>query len=631
MTSKVTQSLKGVLISWSLFISIVPIAFITGYSIVKYQSSVEFELIQRLKAGGHEVETLLGEYKQHFESRAQKLNQDVAFIFALGTGDLSQVKSDLSDSFQADSIGTQTIYDFSGKLLVSFFRENGRTKVFQPPTASPIQIDDEHLNKLKLGTTHLRIEEGEGAVQLVSTIQLQRDSGKLVGFIEQTIEIDSIFFSQLKRRMGYEFLLMSEYGKPIASTHSDLTLYPADFLKDQIKKDKYNYIELPIQAVDHAFLIHPISWGEAKSYLAIGVSKKESAKVLRELNIAFLMVLFAVIALVFIATLWFAKEFLRPIAVLVRGLEKMEKSDVQIELPIMNDTEIGDLTKAFNNMNRSIYRSKAELKEKYEEAERAKNELKATQAQLIQSAKMNSLGKLVAGVAHELNNPLGYVYSNLAILKEYTNKLLNLAQFAPDAEKKKMDFQFIEKDIDQLVSSCIDGSIRAKNVVSALKNFSRLDQSDIKQVDLNELLRETIEIVKFETKDKIDISFDAGKLDSMNCVPSQLNQVFLNVITNSIQSIRGKGEISIITSQIDGEIHVVIQDNGVGISPENLEHVFDPFFTTKEVGEGTGLGLSISYGIVVSHGGKISVQSKVGQGTGVTIVLPLKSAKQRTV
>ena len=277
----------------------------------------------------------------------------------------------------------------------------------------------------------------------------------------------------------------------------------------------------------------------------------------------------------------------------------------------------------------------------------ALRQLKESESQLIQTEKMSSLGQMVAGIAHEINTPLAYVKNSLGsvvgklpdvkALIVQTNKLLQvLEEGAPDPRRLQEKFtavrtlvhRFAEQqalaELGQLAKDGLYGIEQISEIVLNLKNFSRLDRSKISTFNLNEGLESTLVLAKHELK-HLSVKKMFGDIPSITCSPSQLNQVFLNLINNAAQAIEtGSGEIT-LTTRTEGADHVAVEiaDNGKGIPPDVMPKIFDPFFTTKAIGKGTGLGLSISYKIIEQHGGRISVDSTVGQGTRFTIVLPV--------
>jgi len=277
------------------------------------------------------------------------------------------------------------------------------------------------------------------------------------------------------------------------------------------------------------------------------------------------------------------------------------------------------------------------LQAKGEEQQRLIRKLREAHEQLLQSEKMASIGQLAAGIAHEINNPVGFVNSNMSSLKNYVSTLLSVvegdekaaaghpqlaAQMA--ALRQNADLDFLKDDVTELVRESMDGLKRVKDIVQALKDFSHVGETEWQVADLHRGLDSTLNIVSNEIKYKATVEKNYGSLPPVTCLASQLNQVFMNLLVNAGHALRERGVISIRTG-VDGDwVWVEIADNGVGIAPENLNRIFEPFFTTKPVGTGTGLGLSLSYGIVNRHGGRIDVVSELGKGTRFTVRLPVK-------
>jgi len=293
----------------------------------------------------------------------------------------------------------------------------------------------------------------------------------------------------------------------------------------------------------------------------------------------------------------------------------------QASLAIENNLYIEET----KNLTKSLTESRVqkqyvnELEEKNRNLEELYIELKETQSQLIQSEKMSSLGQLVAGVAHELNNPIGYLYANMKELQKYI-ELLKL-----DGETKSgSSVEHLKEDIDQLILESVEGSERVKTIVENLRKFSRLDEAEFKFADIHAGLDSTIMLIEKELDNRIRLHKKYSKIPPISCMPGHLNQVFLNILLNAIQSIKDKGNIWISTEIKDKKVNIKIKDDGKGISKTNINKVFEPFFTTKPIGMGTGLGLSISYGIIHEHGGTIKVKSKKNKGTTFTISIPYK-------
>ncbi|HJU40184.1 MAG TPA: ATP-binding protein [Tahibacter sp.] len=285
------------------------------------------------------------------------------------------------------------------------------------------------------------------------------------------------------------------------------------------------------------------------------------------------------------------------------------------------------------------YARRDELNRRNIELKEAYRKLKGAQEQLIQSEKLASIGQLAAGVAHEINNPIGYVHSNLGTLADYSRHLLTLigayddALRAPSAAatdeiaelRRRFDIDFVVGDLPALLSESREGIERVRKIVQDLKDFSRSDRGDgWVHADLHRGLDSTLNIVWNEIKYKGQIVKSFGELPAVECLPSELNQVFMNILMNAAQAIGEQGIITISTGTDGSHVWVAIGDDGEGIPEANLSRIFDPFFTTKPVGKGTGLGLAISYGIVTKHNGRIDVTSTPGQGSMFRIVLPVK-------
>jgi len=276
------------------------------------------------------------------------------------------------------------------------------------------------------------------------------------------------------------------------------------------------------------------------------------------------------------------------------------------------------------------------LKATTHELDQANRSIKATQSQMLQQEKMASIGQLAAGVAHEINNPVGFIKSNLGSLSKYQQRLaefiavqdLALAENNPDKageSRRKLKIDLLLEDIPDLIQESLQGMERIQTIVQDLKSFSRADNKEPVPADLNTCLTNTIQIAWNEIKYRSTLLREFGDLPQVYCFPNQLNQVFLNLLVNAAQAIEEQGEITVRTWHAGDDVFISVSDTGTGIPPENLEKIFDPFFTTKPAGKGTGLGLSISYDIIRKHGGELRVDSTPGRGTTFTIQLPVNS------
>lgn len=276
------------------------------------------------------------------------------------------------------------------------------------------------------------------------------------------------------------------------------------------------------------------------------------------------------------------------------------------------------------------------LAKRHTDLESAYRDLARTQEQLIQSEKMASLGLLVAGVAHELNNPISYVSGNLDFVGDYIEQLVTIAESNgelgnandefthPERQQKRIErLDATRKTLQELIASCKEGTERVKKIVLDLHTFSRIDDVGRVPADLHAGIESTLNLLTKQYKDRIRVHRDYGDLPEVECYPGQINQVLMNLLQNAAQAISDEGDVWIVTRAEAGWVKVVVRDNGSGIAEKDLNKIFDPFFTTKPVGTGTGLGLSISYGIVKKHGGRIRVQSNLNKGTAFIIELPV--------
>ena len=286
---------------------------------------------------------------------------------------------------------------------------------------------------------------------------------------------------------------------------------------------------------------------------------------------------------------------------------------------------------------------RGERKRQYEGLQRTVDRLASTQEQLLQSEKMASIGQLAAGVAHEINNPIGYVGSNLGTLQDYATALLALVEkyhealFSEDPAghredllqaRQRLDIDYIVGDLPNLLKESREGIERVTKIVQDLKDFSRVGRDQKMQpADLLQGLDSTLNIVWNDLKYKVRLEKHYGSLPPVECLASEINQVFLNLLLNAGQAIEQRGTIELASGCDDNEAWISITDSGCGIPPEAMPHLFDPFFTTKPIGHGTGLGLAISYGIVAKHHGRIDESSRVGQVSTFRVVVPTRQPR----
>ncbi|HEY3432450.1 MAG TPA: hemerythrin domain-containing protein [Rhodocyclaceae bacterium] len=281
----------------------------------------------------------------------------------------------------------------------------------------------------------------------------------------------------------------------------------------------------------------------------------------------------------------------------------------------------------------ALAEANAHLQTEREELKRMLVKVEQAQGQLLQSEKMASIGQLAAGVAHEINNPVGFVTSNLGTLSTYVDRLLTLLDAmekgtVTEQMRKDADLTFLRADIGDLLRESQDGLDRVRKIVASLKDFSHVDESQWQEVDLNKGIESTLSVVWNELKYKADVQRELGQIPLVRCMPAQINQVLMNLLVNAAQSIEERGHIIIRSGSAKDWVWIEVEDSGKGMTPEVQQHIYEPFFTTKPVGKGTGLGLSVSYDIVKKHGGRFDLKSALGQGSTFRIWLPVAGLPQ---
>jgi signal transduction histidine kinase len=291
----------------------------------------------------------------------------------------------------------------------------------------------------------------------------------------------------------------------------------------------------------------------------------------------------------------------------------------------------------------ALEKANAALQAEQAEQKNLIDKLADTRSQLVQSEMMAAVGQLAAGVAHEINNPLGFIVSNIAVMQRYVESLLNALSrqgyllnpwLSENPElreqlqlvEQEIDLPFIRDDFPPLIQDSLEGLARVRQIVQDLREFSFVDRTEWQAVDVNRCLQSTLAIMANDFGERVTVSTHFGGLPAVTCNAPQLNQVFRNVLLNAVQAIEGRGEIRISTRFSDDVVEIEISDTGHGIAPENLGRVFEPFFSTRGVGQGMGLGLAVAYHLLKRHGGSIAVTSEVGKGACFVLRLPVAGA-----
>jgi len=383
----------------------------------------------------------------------------------------------------------------------------------------------------------------------------------------------------------------------------------------------------------------------------------EQAEALR-LRIIISSLLLSVGIAIFLATMT-SRAIAYPIETVTQVASAIVKeSNLEIRTPVTTNDEVGSLANSLNQLVQWVDESTQDLQlarqtleqrveERTQELTQALRELQQTQAQLIQQEKMSSLGQMVAGIAHEINNPINFIYGNLDYAKRSINDLLTLLELyrqdypqssaAIQEQSEAMDLDFLIADMPKMLSSLKNGAERIQEVVLSLRNFCRLDEAQLKQADIHEGLENTLLLLEHRIHPHINLVKKYSHLPRIDCYPAQLNQAFINIISNAIdalEDVQGQAipTIAVRSETIDNRwIRVSIWNNGAAIPEEVKERIFDPFFTTKSVGQGTGMGLAICYQIVKKHQGTIEVISAPGKGTEFVIKLPMQTEQEMAI
>ena len=641
-----TRSLKTTLAFYFIPISIIPTFSISFYAYKLFEESTKENIVRQGKAEREAIINEIDSVEAEMVAAAKVHSKNSRLAGSLRT----QNKERIQSSLDMLGLGPRTnplvairVYSPDGNFLGARKRKGIVDRVDY--------LSREGLRKVKVsGETVERyfLSESEGWVTIIRF--LLKDSNRIAGVLEEEIHFGKTALTELKERRQVDVVLVARdfkmFSASLALSSPQMSQFATKALQKQLAGSR-EPVNLSIGDSRYAAFLFDLPAGKVKNwgYLGVLVPLSTVDATLNKLKLAILYLTILLVSTALLAIMVVSNRLVRPIVYLVAAMKRVKTGRVEEIPPVDSTYEIEYLVRSFNDMTRNVSAAKKTLELKLEELRKANQEIKNTQTTLVQSAKMISLGQIVAGVAHELNNPIAFIYSNMHHLSDYIVKIKKLVlnyremkEKLPKEEQEKaekierdLDVDFILKDIEDLTQSCVEGANRTKEIVLGLRSFSRMDESSFRFVDIHEGLRSTVKLLTSEFKDRITLHEEYTELPQVECNISQMNQVFLNLLSNASHAISGRGDIWVRTRLEDQNAVIEIEDSGHGMDPVTLEKVFDPFFTTKKVGEGTGLGLSITYGLVQKHHGTIEVTSEPSRGTCFIIRLPLSQPKLQEI
>ncbi|MCC6138096.1 MAG: HAMP domain-containing protein [Bdellovibrionaceae bacterium] len=598
----------------------------------RFKSAVQEEMFQRLLVYARQIQTVLLDYESFTKNKINAICEDKIVGYNWKTGNTAELETALTRYFEEDIPAGATLYDASGAQVIRVgTRPEAKGWGAQLPSDVISRVDSNDV------ITRAYYQPVQERIFLILSVlrKTQDEALGWSGYAEYFVLLGPETVGQIKKEQKLDVIFFGPAGEVFVSS-----LPGEKFSKTQLSQDflrgNNHFFDIPVKGNTFGFISTAISWGEQKFLVAIGASKESLSSGLQELVYfvfgAVVVLLFCLLAFSY----FFSRQIILPVVKLVDGVQTMRDTAEPVYVQPTVDNEIGLLTDQFNDMSQRMHGYRKDLENKLQDLENANKEINDAQTQLIQSAKLAGLGQLVAGVAHELNNPIGFVYSNIQHLREYVTGLTEFIEEMGKTHPKfqnlktKYDYEFIAKDLPKLITSCEEGAKRTRDIVTGLRNFSRASDKENKKFSIADCIDSTLDLIQStQTKSNIVIQ---KRMDEFTPLiegnPNQMSQVFMNLFSNAIQAMGEAGVLSIDVSFRSDQslLEIRIKDTGQGISAENLTRIFDPFFTTKDIGQGTGLGLSISYGIIKSHGGEITATSELGVGTEFIVSLPTSNS-----
>ena len=483
-------------------------------------------------------------------------------------------------------------------------------------------------------TVNEKINSPERIVYYVVTEDAGLDAQ---GFPQYKIVEKSFDLKDEKRQDWYKY----KNPRNINSFSLDLTQVLFDN-KNRYDENVDKYMQLPIQYE----MVKPFSVkvGNKNLHLGIPIRSSEFDEAQQGIWQGILILASIMLVVALFAAFILARSITLPLSIMTKTVSKIAKGDLSDRLEPTKYEELNHLVETYNMMANALQRLystlEAKVSDRTRELKSAYAELQNTQAMMVHSEKMKSLGELVAGIMHEINNPINFIYGNMTHLSNYSSDLISIIdeyekykdslklEEKESIEKymEEVDYGFLKSDLPELIKSCKEGADRAKNIIQDLKSFSRMEEVAITDVDVPTEIDTTLNILHNKIKNKAQVHKEyMENVPKIEAFGGQLNQVFMNILDNAVGAIEKQGDIwiRINPDKSNKNLVIEIEDNGVGMDSETARKVFDPFFTTKPVGQGTGLGMSITHKIIKNHQGSINVESSKGTGTKFIITLPL--------